>query len=132
MLWRRDRGRHPSRVSVGFSLIELLVVMAVLGILAAAVMPLTEVTVQRERERELKQALWSMRSAIDAYKLAADSGAVAREAGGSGYPPSLQVLVDGVPDLQAAGAKRYFLRRIPSDPFAPEGISPHAMWGVRS
>ncbi len=117
---------------MGFSLIELLVVMAMLGILAAAVMPLTEITVQRERERELKQALWSIRSAIDAYKLAVDTGAVAREAGGSGYPPSLQVLVDGVPDLQASGAKRYFLRRIPSDPFAPEGTSPQATWGLRS
>jgi general secretion pathway protein G len=114
----------------GYTLIELLVVMAVLGLLAAAVMPLAEVTVQRERERELKRALWEMRDAIDAYKRAADAGAV--PTGYSVYPPSLDSLVQGVPDASAEGGKRFFLRRIPRDPFAPADLEPARTWGLRS
>jgi general secretion pathway protein G len=116
----------------GFSLIELLVVMAVLGVLAAAVMPLAEVTLQRQRERELKHALWEIRDAIDAYKRASDGGTVARPADGSGYPPNLQALVQGTPNARNAGERLYFLRRIPSDPFAPPGVAPEQSWGLRS
>ncbi len=116
----------------GFSLVELLIVMAVLGILAAAIRPLAEITVQRERERELKQALWSIRAAIDAYKQAADSGSIVKPPVGSGYPPSLKMLVDGVPDARAGGSMRYFLRRIPRDPFMPPETQEQAMWGLRS
>jgi general secretion pathway protein G len=121
--------RLPTR---GFSLVELLIVMAVLGILAAAIQPLAEITIRRERERDLKQALWAMRAAIDAYKQAADAGAIVRPAGGSGYPPSLQALTEGVPDAQAPGTMRYFLRRVPRDPFMPPDTKPEAMWGLRS
>jgi general secretion pathway protein G len=116
----------------GFSLVELLVVMAVLGLLAAAVRPLAEVTLRRERERELKQALWSIRAALDAYKQAADAGAIAKPAGAPGYPPSLAALAQGVPDLQTPGAKRYFLRRVPRDPFMPPDIRAEESWGLRS
>lgn len=121
-----------SSVRRGFSLIEMLVVMAVLGVLAAAVMPLAEVTLQRDRERELKRALWEIRDAIDAYKRASDLGTVARAADGSGFPPSLATLVAGVPNARSAGERLYFLRRIPRDPFAPPGVSPEQSWGLRS
>jgi general secretion pathway protein G len=110
----------------------LLVVIAVLGVLAALAMPLAEVTVQRERERELKRALWDIRDAIDAYKRAADAGNLVKAAGASGYPPSLAVLTQGVPDAKAAGARLVFLRRIPRDPFAEDGVPAEQSWRLRS
>jgi general secretion pathway protein G len=116
----------------GFSLIELLVVMAVLGILAAAAMPMAEITVQRERERELKRALWEIREAIDAYKRAGDVGSVSRVSGSSGYPPSLRALTEGTPDARAIGRTLYFLRRVPRDPFAPSDRPADKTWGLRS
>ncbi|MBC3873837.1 type II secretion system protein [Undibacterium flavidum] len=116
----------------GYTIIELLVVMAVLGILATAAMPLLELTVKRNKERELKQALWEMRRAIDAYKLAYDGNRIAKVSGDNGYPPSLLVLVSGVPDRLAAGQTIFFLRRIPKDPFAPSEASPEQSWGLRS
>jgi general secretion pathway protein G len=115
----------------GFSLIELLVVMAVLGVLAVAAMPMAELVRQREQERELKQALWEIRGAIDAYKRARDDSGVARAGSDAGYPPSLRALVDGVPRA-AGGPLSYYLRRIPRDPFAPDELPAEATWGLRS
>jgi general secretion pathway protein G len=116
--------------ALGFSLLELLVVMAVLGILAAAVAPLVEVSMQRERERELKRALWEIRDAIDAHKRAAEAGVIAKA--GDGYPASLQALVDGVPRIGGGGGRLYFLRRVPPDPFAPISSASGEGWGLRS
>jgi general secretion pathway protein G len=118
--------------SGGFTLIELLVVMAVLGILAMAALPLAEVSVQRDRERELRRALWEIRDAIDSYKKAADAGMVATEAGGSGFPPSLVTLVAGMPNPKAGGQMQYFLRRVPRDPFADPSLPAERSWGLRS
>ncbi len=116
----------------GYTLIELLVVMAVLGILATAAMPLVELTARRNKERELKQSVWEIRRAIDAYKQAYDDGRLIKAPGVSGYPPSLLVLAAGLPDQAAGGAPMYFLRRIPRDPFAPKDVSAEQSWGVRS
>lgn len=117
----------------GFTIVELVVTVAILGLLAAMAAPLTETVMRRAREQELKAALVEIRNAIDAYKDAADGGRVARAAGESGYPASLDVLVNGVVDRQSAGgAKLYFLRRIPRDPFAPAGVPAGETWGLRS
>jgi general secretion pathway protein G len=118
----------------GFTIIELLVVMAVLGVLAAAIMPLGEALLRAQKERELKQALWEIRNAIDEYKRAADHGALKLAVGESGYPPSLKALESGVADgrSNANGQALYFLRQIPRDPFAAPDVDAEATWRLRS
>lgn len=110
----------------------MLVVMAVLGILAMAAFPLAEVSVQRDRERELKRALWEIRDAIDAYKKAVDAGLVAPMSNSPGYPASLAMLVAGAPNLKSAGQAQFFLRRVPRDPFASADVPAEKSWGLRS
>lgn len=118
----------------GFTLIELAVVLAILGVLASITLPLAEVAAQRGREQELRRDLRELRDAIDAYKRAFDEGRIARASSASGYPPSLQVLVDGVPDARdAKRGKLFFLRRIPRDPLHPDtAVDAAASWGKRS
>jgi general secretion pathway protein G len=124
------RGR---RAGAGFTLIEMLVVLAMLGVLAAAARPLLELSTQRAREHELRQALRTLRTAIDAYKHAAEAGSVLQSPEDTGYPPKLQVLVDGVTDAKSPnGRKIYFLRRLPRDPFADPTLAPVDSWGLRA
>ncbi|MDH4560065.1 type II secretion system protein [Pseudomonas sp. BN411] len=116
-----------------FSLIELVIAMAILGLLASMAAPLAETVIRRGKEQELKVALYEIRDAIDAYKLAADAGHIEKSAASTGYPPSLQVLVDGVRDLRSVkGDRIYFLRRIPRDPFADAREEPAESWGLRA
>ena len=56
----------------GYTFIELIIVTTILMVLAATIMPMTQVTAQRQREVELRRALREMRTAIDRYKDAAD------------------------------------------------------------
>lgn len=118
----------------GFTLIELVAVLAILGVLAGITVPLAEVAQQRGREVELRRSLRELRDGIDAYRHAVDEGRIARPAGSSGYPPSLQALVDGVTDAQdPKRGKLYFLRRIPRDPLHPDpSTEAAATWGKRS
>lgn len=118
----------------GFTLIELVVTIAIVSILAMAVVPLGELGVQRNKEHELRSALWTIRAALDAYKNAAEQGRVARKADGSGYPPDLRDLVKGVPDAMSPNGERiYFLRRLPRDPFHAEAADPAELtWGLRA
>lgn len=118
----------------GFTYVELVVAVALVALLAAAALPMLEITVKRNRELELREALRDIRKALDAYKDAYDDGRVVRRANASGYPESLELLVEGVPDAQSAEPKRlYFMRRLPRDPFAPErGLSAAQSWGKRS
>ena len=120
--------------SRGFTLIEIVITVAIVGLLAAIAVPTVELTVQRNKEQELRLALREMRKAIDAYKQAYDEGRIVKTLGESGYPPSLNVLVEGIPDARNADkAKIYFLRRIPRDPMSPDADSPpEQTWGLRS
>jgi general secretion pathway protein G len=113
-----------SRGERGLTLVELIITVAILSILASAAIPITRFEVKREKERELRYALWSMRDAIDHYKDAADKGAIQTKVDSQNYPPDLDTLVTGV-DIQ--GKKVKFLRRIPVDPMTGK-----AEWGLRS
>jgi general secretion pathway protein G len=131
---RTGRAGRGVRAVRGFTLIELVVTVAIVGILAAGAFPLAELGAQRMRESELRQSLRQIRAALDAYKDAYDAGRIEQTAGASGYPPDLATLVGGVPDVtDPGGARIYFLRRIPRDPFHPDPrIAPERTWGLRS
>jgi len=118
----------------GFTLIELVVTVAIMAILATAALPLAEIAVQRSQEQELRAALRQIREAIDAYKQAVDDKRITKAADESGYPKSLQMLVDGVDDAKSPKkAKIYFLRRIPRDPMMRDTTVPaEKSWGLRS
>ena len=119
------------RSASGFTFIELLVVSSIILVLAAAAMPMAKVTMQRQREIELRRTLRELRTAIDKYKDSVDAGLIAGtdvKLGSEGYPPDLQTLVDGVNKAgDASGLKLKFLRRIPMDP-----ITHTTEWGMRS
>jgi general secretion pathway protein G len=108
----------------GLTLVELIVTVAILAILAAGAAPIARFKVKREKERELKYDLWTMRDAIDKYKDAADKGAFQTKVDSQNYPPDLETLVNGV-DVQ--GKKVRFLRHIPVDPMTGK-----TEWGLRS
>ncbi|MES2392505.1 MAG: type II secretion system protein [Acidobacteriota bacterium] len=112
------------RGEAGVTLVELIIVVAILGILATAALPIAKFQVKRSKERELRRDLWEMRAAIDAYKDAADKGAFQTKADSNNYPPDLQTLVDGV---EVQTKKVRFLRRIPVDP-----MTNNTEWGLRS
>lgn len=125
MRWRQLRRAQ------GYSFVELIVVTSIVLILASAVQPLVKVTIQRQKETELRRALRDMRDAIDKFKDAADQGMIPTtelKAGSEGYPPTLEILVEGVSVANdASGRKLKLLRRIPIDPMTGE-----AEWGLRA
>jgi len=123
----------PSNPRTGFTLVEMLVVVAMVGILASAAMPFVQLGQHRLKERELRHALREIRLAIDAYRKAYDEGHIARKIDASGYPPSLSALTDGVTDAKTPDERQiYFLRRIPRDPFAAPDTPVAEIWGLRS
>ncbi len=117
----------------GFSLVELLAVVAIMSILATIGLPLMELSQRRTQEEDLRRSLREIRSALDQYKQLVDTGRIAQQAGGSGYPPSLEVLSQGVVDAQSPqAAKIYLLRQLPRDPMAPADQAATNTWAPRS
>jgi general secretion pathway protein G len=111
----------------GLTLVELIFTVAIVCILAMAALPLARVTIQREKEVELRRNLREIRDAIDRYKDAADRGFIEVKFGSDGYPPDMETLVKGVTQLNAVDKKLRFLRRIPRDP-----MTGGTEWGLRS
>lgn len=118
---------HLFRNSSGVTLIELMVTMAIMAILATAIVPLSRVTYKRSKEIELRQNLRIIREAIDEYKRLVDEEKIPKETMSSGYPESLEILVEGVELQGPVPVKQKFLRRIPRDPMTDDGE-----WGLRS
>jgi general secretion pathway protein G len=112
---------------IGFTLIEMIIVMTLISLLATIVLPLAKTTAKRNREIELRQNLRKIRGALDIYKEYSDTGKIYKGSGESGYPKSLRTLVDGVPLINSSGMKLRLLRRIPRDPLTEDGE-----WGKRS
>ncbi len=131
---RPSRRERLAASSAGFTLIELVITVAIVGILASMAVPLAELSIQRTREAELRSALRQIRDGLDAYKRATEEGRIAKSATESGYPKRLDDLVLGVNDAKSANKKAvYFLRRLPRDPFHPDATVPAAeTWGKRS
>ena len=118
----------------GFTLIELLITVAIVALLASAALPVGELAVKRSKEQELRAALRQIREALDTYKELVGSGRIASAADESGYPRTLEVLVEGVPDAKSPDKRRiYILRRLPRNPLWPDpAAAPAATWGKRS
>jgi general secretion pathway protein G len=118
----------------GFTLIELMITVAIVALLASAAFPVSDLVVRRAKESELRRDLRQIRDAIDAYKLAWDEGRVKKAMDESGYPKSLEQLAEGVENEKSPKREKiYFLRRIPRDPFNPDtSIPAAATWGKRS
>ena len=122
------------RTARGFTLIELVITVAIVAILASVALPINELVVHRAKEQDLRRSLRDIRTALDAYKQASDEGRIVKRTGESGFPRRLEDLAEGVDDQKSPKKERiYFLRRIPRDPFATEpSLAAAATWGKRS
>ena len=111
----------------GYSLVELVVVVTLILVLTAMIVPVARFNWTRMKEMELKEALRTIRSAIDEHKRLADQGLIPVELETEGYPKELEKLVKGIELVGQVKKVRKFLRRIPIDPMTGE-----AEWGLRS
>ena len=127
-------GRSLGFAARGFTLIELVITVAIVALLASVALPVSELAVQRTKEQELRRTLRQVREAIDAYKQASDEGRIRKSVGDSGYPKKLEDLAEGVEDQKSPKKdKIYFLRRVPRDPLNTDPtLSAAGTWGKRS
>jgi len=127
-------GRSLGFAARGFTLIELVITVAIVALLASVALPVSELAVQRTKEQELRRTLRQVREAIDVYKQASDEGRIQKSVGDSGYPKKLEALAEGVEDQKSPKKdKIYFLRRIPRDPLNTDPtLSAAGTWGKRS
>ncbi len=127
-------GRAQAVAARGFTLIELVITVAIVALLASVALPVSELAVQRTKEQELRRTLRQIREAIDVYKQASDEGRIRKSIGDSGYPKKLEDLAEGVEDQKNPKKEKiYFLRRVPRDPFNSDPtLSAAATWGKRS
>lgn len=118
----------------GFTYIEIIFTVAILALMATVITPYVELAVTRKKEAELRHSLREIRTALDDFKRAVELGKIAIPADASGYPPNLDVLVQGIPDAKDPQHKPiYFLRRLPRDPMYKGPVVPAAdTWGKRS
>lgn len=120
----------------GLTLVEMIITVAILGILASVVVPSVQMTVKRTKELELRRDLRIMRTAIDDYKKSYDEavkeGKIPSVQNKSGYPETLDELVEGKDFGGLYSYKKKFLRRIPVDPFNPPPPGEPPKWGMRS
>lgn len=139
--WTAQQRGPAKRRMTGFTMLELVVVLAIMGILTVALLPMSETWLRAKKERELREALWEIRDALDRYKRAHDLGHLSQlSASENGYPPDLITLAKGAPKATGPGnpgftgdaGYHYFLRRIPRDPFADPLLPPEKTWGLRS
>lgn len=118
----------------GFTFVELMMTLAIMAVLVMVAVPMVEINARREKERELRRALVQIRDGLDAYKRASDQGRILVKVGESGYPKTLDELVDGVPDQRSPVKQNlYFLRSLPRDPMYPDNDAKASeTWGLRS
>jgi len=116
----------------GLTFIELVIALAIMAIMASAVIPMSEVTVTRTKEINLRRALRDIRSAIDLYKLDYDKAILKNKIlvniDKSGFPETLEILIEGSDWGGMYPYKKKYLRHLPIDPFDKYGDG----WGLRS
>ena len=124
---RAPRASRTRSAQAGYTLAELVTVAAILVTLAAVAMPVAKFTAKRSKEADLRQALRTMRNAVDEYKRYSDTGLIPVDLGTEGYPAKLEILVEGVEVVGQVNKKAKFLRRVPVDPMTGKDE-----WGLRS
>lgn len=128
----------PRAAGRGFTLIEMLVVLAIMGMLVTVARPVHELVAQRQQELALREALRTVRLALDAHRDAVQARRIAPSASGSPWPSKLQSLVEGIELIdetgqpRSDGARLYLLRRLPRDPFADPALEAADTWALRS
>lgn len=131
-MWFRSKVHRRGERQRGVTLVELACVSAVLLILAGVAVPVSKTMVKRQKELELRQALRTIREALDRFQFDTERYPGIRQkylnaTNEEGYPEEIKLLYEGVETGDAAGTRLKYLRRLPVDPMTGE-----REWGTRS